>query len=157
LANSPSCPSAPWRLKSGRKRGKALECLMFSEPGFVYFLAEKSKNEALRAHAQWLVERGEDRTAPDCSFCQSAEASIILVHADQSGVGLEPGAYCRACAISMHGNPLPIKFSSAVGWPVRADEKAIARKIRVVYGLPERITAEVAFDFFSAESKSKEE
>lgn len=164
-------PSVPYIIQSGKRKGKALELLMFDDYSFLVWWHRVmkqnvrrnggQKNEAHK-HLEWLFERGENRVATHfCPRCrQQAVAFISVVQSCSGEVSIGQLWTCcdsevcmKIVASEAFDKPqyfIPLKFSSMNKFASRYYQRQVAGLLRWAFDLPDRLTRQRAFDFFSA-------
>ncbi len=168
-------PNKPYIFQSGKREGKALEVLMFNEPGFIPWqlnLIRKRKNgsnkNALEKHLEWLIAKGETREPQMiCPQCNKERVEYFSVRYSYDGrdFSISPAytccdsARCTEKLKAMAGGRGPhffrIRWSSITRVTTRkSDQKRVADVFRHIFNLPygkgSRLTAEKAFEFFSS-------
>lgn len=140
---------------------------MFSDYPWLRFMLDRldetnSPNpNRLHRHLGWLLEQGETRQPKMiCHFCNERPVSYFSIYQSYGG-GISIGLHytccdekrCRRELDSLAaGTPIElheIKFSSILHLKLKADQKALAKMFRDIFGLPGRLSAEAAFDFFN--------
>lgn len=162
-------PSGPYVIQSGKRRGRALEMLMFEDYAFLrWFLnykldgnAKTQNKNILHRHLEWLMERGEDRQpvliCPQCGKRPVKYFSVVYSCDGDISIGPEytccDEARCQETltemALEKPCRLLPIKFSSLLQFPHKTDQRRLARLFRSVFGLSGRLTKNQAFRFFA--------
>lgn len=158
--------SAPYVIKSGKKAGESLEHMMFTDyPWMDYMFRRLESTQAANPnlfHRQlkWLMGRGENRipTMP-CPICNISPVAYMWMAFESYGMEAHwQMSCCRqlGCIQDLRertegrGEIVVPKFSLFLR--KREDSRAtILRVFRDIFGLPPRITQQVAFEFFSRE------
>lgn len=161
-------PSGPYVIQSGKRRGKALEMLMFENYAFLrWFLVHKlnsnktQNKNSLHRHLEWLVEQGESRqptlVCPQCG--QGPIKYFSVVYNYDGDVSIDSGYTCcdktecrealAKMALEKTCQLLPIRFSSLLRFSNKSDRRRATKLFRQVFGLPERLTRNEAFRFFA--------
>lgn len=121
---------------------------------------QRPKNELHRA-LESLLEQGEHlRCQRKCPFCRQFHVSrfLVIYIADGDDFALDPDSVCcvsRDCARQLieraegkHGELKPIRFSTIAEFGHPVDQWRVGKFLRLLFDLPERLTAEQAQDFF---------
>jgi hypothetical protein len=168
---STETPPRPYVFKSGKRKGKAAEVLMFQDYSFLHWMLRKLNSENpnrrnnLHEHLEWLFKAGENRsTKKICPHCQAKKVEFFSVrrsfYARDFSIGLEytccANSDCmdklRAWSAEKEPEFLPFKWSALNDFEYKGDiERVINRLFKPVFGLPKRMTRKTAFDFFSEE------
>jgi hypothetical protein len=160
-------PGGPYVIQSGKRKGKSMELLMFHDYPFLdWWIGHMNKEtrgskSRLHQHLEWLMARGEDRkTRKTCPQCGKSPVEFFSsLGNDQFGYSIYPiytccgRTLCRLNLLSQAAgaSPLfyPVKFSSIMNYRKKFDQEMVVKLLRAVYGLPSRLTAKIAFEFFS--------
>lgn len=160
-------PVGPYFFKSGERAGKTAEYFMFLDyPIILYMLGKMKKpkpevKNKLHKHLEWLVRQGENREVKKiCPQCHDRKIKYFSVLGnDKYGYSFGENYTCcdnnecKQKLISMAGGKTPtlyaVKFSSILKFQIKQDQKLVVRLLRDLFGLPKKITADVAFEFFS--------
>jgi len=159
-------PIGPYRIKSGKRKGKVLELLMFNDYSFLLWMFQKlervskgGKNE-LHLHLEWLIKKGETRqpkiTCPQCGKRPVRYFSVVYERGGDFSIG--PYYTCcedpkciyelRAQALDKSPQFLPFYFSVIKNFQLKFDQKRIANLFLEVFELPKPLTRKIAFKFF---------
>lgn len=163
-------PDGPYVIQSGKRKGEALELLMFRNYGFLVWwfkeLNKKMKSDKknrLHKYLEWLLQQGENRPIQKlCRFCQKRLIAYLSVLGDDIG-GYSMGIYYSCCgdenckkqlvSLALEKFPmfLPIKFSSILTFRRKSDQKQFANLLKEVFQINKgKLTRDKAFQFFSA-------
>jgi hypothetical protein len=154
-------------LQSGKKTGKSIEQLMFSDYGWLVYmrgLLNRSKpatKNRMHQHIEWALERGQTRKPTKmCPQCGKDPVTYF------SYLGNEKYGYSMSSAYTCCGNKecmrqlraqgiekvptfLPITFSSITHFQLKHDQKQVAALLKDCFMLPKRVTKELLFAFFN--------
>lgn len=161
-------PNGPYVIKSGKRKNKALEVLMFNDYGFLRwhyselerkYSSNRGRNNYHR-HLIWVLRRGENRQPKmDCPICGENRLEYFSVRysrgTDLFSVGPQHTS-CESCkgkiANRSSGGDLRLyqpKFSNIVKiTSKKGDQKRIADLYRSIFKLEGRLTKQKAFNFF---------
>ncbi len=156
-------PVGPYIIKSGKRKGKSLEGLMFREPSFLSRqlrrIDEKSrenrKKNQMELHLEWLRERGENRQAQrPCPQCGKRPVRYFSVRYSVGGGFSASPAYtaCEKCVQEIENyntRIYPFRFSVIRSFSVKADQKIIADIFVWAFNLKSPLRKEALFKFFS--------
>lgn len=159
-------PKSFYVFVSGKNKGGVAELYMFGKYSLLAWILRKAREEwsgkreknSLHKHLEWLLLQGETRqTKVICPFCgQNTVKFFSVLRRD-----FYPGAICcgngecRNALRSESGEKwlavelLPFKFSSMLRFRLEPDQRKLARLFKMAFRLPERLTREDAFKFFS--------
>lgn len=169
-------PAGPYVIQSGKRKGKSVEVMMFTDYPFLawwlkkmekeYVAGASNKNRAHR-HVEWLLEQGENRmTVAICPQCRQVQVECFsVVHSASGEMSFGPcwtscnSSACRhALESEAIGKPIeffPFKFS-VMGIKKFSQvyyQSALGILFRKVFGLPcgngRVLTPRRAFEFFS--------
>lgn len=167
MAEDEFIPNAPYVFRSGNRREKSLEILMFQDYGFLKWYLNKldsmrgKRKNLLHQHLDWLVRQGENRTAKAlCQKCGHERPIRIFSAWGSERYGYMINLFYACCGrpeckemleTQEFGKPffLPLKFSSILRFRRKTDQQSVVHLLRTAHQLPERLTAESAFRFFS--------
>lgn len=173
MPNKSYDPTEPYVYQSGKRKGKYMEYLMFTDYAFLKWhlqTIEKEqkghqKNE-LHLHLEWLLHQGENRhprmICPHCRKRTVQYFSLIQSSFDRSiSVGTnftccdDPKceAIIESYAFGHNYLLLPIKFSSITVAEHKQDQKKIGQLLHRIFCLPDRISPKELFSFFSDEEQ----
>jgi len=160
-------PSGPYVIKSGKRKGKSLENLMFDDFLFLRWFLDVlnkkhqggQKNEMHR-HLEWLMHQGTNRKpvmlCPQCGQRPVTRFSMIRY---SSGISIGTiytccdNDHCKdeidAMAISHTYQLYPFSFAVLKTINVKFDCKELTDLFRKAFGLEGRLTKEKAFAFFA--------
>lgn len=158
--------SAPYIIGSGKKAGKSLEHMMFTDYSWLdYMLRRLESTEAnnpnlFHRHLKWLMGQGENRipTMP-CPVCNVSPVAYMWMAFESYGMEAHWQMTCcrgLGCIESLRersegrGQIVVPKFSLFLN-KCEDSRATILRVFRDVFELPSRITQRVAFEFFSRE------
>lgn len=160
-------PRESYVIQSGKKAGKSIEQLMFSDYGWLMYmknlLNEKSaaaKNK-LHKHIEWALAQGETRSpkmlCPQCN--KNPVSHFSYLGSERFGYSMSAAYTCcndekcisRLSSQGIEKVPtfLPIAFSSITHFTNKQDQKRVSEILRDCFNLPKRLTKEVLFTFFS--------
>ncbi len=168
LCLAPYNPTGPYTIQGGKREGKALELLMFEDyPFLCWFLHQlnsrvrKEKNK-LHQHLEWLIGQGENRPLLErkCQYCGQRPITLFSI------LGTEEFGYSMGLCYTCCSDPLCMEvlqdevagkavmflspcFSNILSFHHKSDQRQFARLLRSFYGLPQRLTRQCAFEFFS--------
>ncbi|MBU4348352.1 hypothetical protein KJ671_02550 [Patescibacteria group bacterium] len=154
-------PSGPYIFKTGKRKGKSLEELMFENYSWLDYmlknmnsnLKEFSKLNSFHLHLRWLMARGEDRVSTQSCFCCLSKRVEFFAYSyrEKKYFTACEDVICRG-KILAKANSRPLKFSSILefSYPSRL---FIAKFLREMF-LPccKKLTADELFKFFSAQN-----
>lgn len=163
-------PTKPYVIKGGKRKGKALELLMFNDYGFLRWHLAKikkmksgtGKNE-YEKHLEWLLKRGEDRKPKMiCPICGEKRVQYFSIRRSRGGYdfSISPSYTCcekEECRSKLRakalGGPVQLvrpKFSNILRYAkLKRDRKRIADLYKEIFMLPTtRLTRKRAFQFF---------
>lgn len=159
-------PNGPYIIGSGKRAGKALELLMFSDYYFLQWhfdqleerLSSGSSRNIYHRHLGWLLNRGENRRVPmACPSCNTKPIKLLSIRGvERFGYSMHQSFSCcddEECITRIYTEKqmyLPVKFSSILNFRLKSDQKQFVNVLRDVFGLIGRLTKEKAFDFFRA-------
>ena len=172
LTQAPYQPVSPFRIQTGKRAGKNLEVLMFQPSGYDFLwwwlgehnakLTQNSRKNALHRRLEWLLAQGENRPVPKlCPMCkQEPIAFISVVGYAEAGYSMGPEYACctelecrrRLEAIPWADTPyflIKPRFSFILWFENKVGREQFVRLLRQIFKLPSRITAQVAFEFFT--------
>ncbi len=161
-------PNGPYVLGSGKRKGQALEVLMFQDYGWLRwmycFLKKKFsyKKNNFHQHLEWLLNQGESR-APimPCPHCGKREVQFFSVLYSKNGNDFSVGMRYTCCdsnecisrvrRMAIEKNPvfLPFKFSSLSQFSLKADKRRIIVLFKKAFDLPNKVDRQTAFQFFN--------
>lgn len=158
---------------SERFRGKFLETMFFTAPGYIYikrFLLETLvrprymntifgrtvhdyRATSLYRRAKALYDVGESLTSPrKCKMCGGTATHFVAEGSESDGyVFPPPELYCEhhQPARDARRHVLPIKFSIVATFGHSGDQRRCMTHIRWLLGLDKRMTLEKAIAFFA--------
>ncbi len=160
-------PRESYVIQSGKKEGKSVEQLMFSDYGWILFMKNlydkknaRIKND-LQKHVEWTLAQGKSRIPKMiCPQCNKKTVSFFsYLGSERFGYSMSAAYTCcddkecvsRLSAQGIEKVPtfLPITFSSITHFNNKQDQKRVAEILKHCFGLPKRLTKEVLFTFFS--------
>ncbi len=163
-------PSSPYKFESGKNKGKFAEMLMFSNPGLLKFMLNKlneknyiTKNK-LHIHLEWLLARGEDRIHnKQCRICRKEYAKYFSVryssYRSVPSFGTEY-IFCRKCKDTYRNLEGRVRFFE-FKWSLleevssnKFDQRELVKFYREIFDIPTRLSAKLAFAFFSAKTQT---
>jgi len=153
--------------QSGKRAGKAIELLMFTDYDFLIWLLRKLDRESgstkntLHLHLEWLIQKGENRqTKMICPQCKKQPVKFFSVRYAGDLFSIGSSYTCckkeeciekvRAMAAGKWPELLPFRFSVMGNFRLKADKRRIGILFRRVFGLPNPLTREAAFEFFNS-------
>lgn len=168
-------PNGPYIFQSGKRQGKILELLMFSNPGFLVWLLNEYHNKqtknknSLHLHLEWLLQQGETRKAKMlCPFCGKKRVELLsIIRSSSTGYySIDAGFSCcnsDTCKKTLASMALrhpqtfaPIKFSTVIKSTIPGNRKLILKAFRKIFGLSGRsfgkLTRQKAFEFFKGKA-----
>ncbi len=160
-------PDGPYVIQSGKHAGQVLELLMFRDYPFLSFMLKRlkghfwKKKNKFHLHLEWLMQGGENRQpkmiCPQCKKQTVEYFSIIYGHS--GGFSISPLYTCcgqekckeqlRAMALGKPQRLMPFRSSTIKRFSTIAGRKEVVGLYKRVFGLPERLTRQVAFEFFN--------
>ncbi len=157
-------PSQWYVIQSGKRKGEALELLMFKDYHFLCWFKEnklkggKNKNK-LQLHLEWLLRQGETRqTKMLCPFCKSEPVKYFSVAYSFNDFSVGSGYTCcrkKECIESLRGMAmgkpvtlLEFKFSNLRRFNKTDARTRISELYRKAFGLDKPLTRKRAFQFF---------
>ena len=168
LFEEPKDPATdgPYRMKTGKKVGKCLELLVINEYSWVNYVVGRfrhdniGRNNSFFDRAVQLLEKAEDRQPKMlCPHCEQKPVKYFSVlGTDKFGYSVGPAYTCcgsKDCLDKVYsmaaGKPpqfYEFKFSVLSLFRHKADRRQIVELFKIVFGLPKRLTAQFAFEFF---------
>lgn len=160
-------PEEPYVIASGQKAGKAVDLLMFQDFHYLYRLLKKMndgkpvRKNRLHEHLEWLMERADTRPVKMiCPCCRKKPAKYFSVLGSSSGefsmshtfTCCEDDGCRKHLASQAAGNApdfLPLNFFSILKFSSSYYQKKVVEVLRTAYGLPKRISSQIAFNFFA--------
>lgn len=159
-------PTGPYVFQSGKKRGKAIEQVMFEDYGYLRFLLNKAqqgvkkggKKNKMHLHLEWLLARREDRKVEKlCPHCRQRPIRYISVLGEgRYGYSMGPAFTCcdkEKCKQKLITEKTPMflepKFSKALVFSKKTDQKQFLGVLKQLFGL-QRVTKEAAHELFKA-------
>lgn len=159
-------PKEPYVFKSGKRKGKVVELLMFTDYGFLSWLHNKISNKRkgvkknqLEKHLEWILKQGETRKPKmDCPICGQNKIKLFSVIRGYNDFSMSAGySCCENCKQKLKGyaagkmiHLFEPKFSNIKNIAItKGDQKRISQTYRTIYKLPTRLTRKRAFEFFS--------
>ncbi len=153
-----------YEFKSGKRKGKVLELLMFEDYNFLHWFYHnkikggKEKNR-LERHLEWLLSRGEDRQpkmlCPQCNEEPVKYFSVLHSFNDFSIGTFYTCCEKKECKERLRGMAAgksitlyQFKFSILRRFN-KTDAKRVAELYKRVFQLPKPLRREVAYKFFS--------
>lgn len=167
MACKPYKPDGPYVIQSGKRKGQAVENIMFIDYSWLRWMYDllKSKSQGgnknlFHLHLEWLLGRGETRESKiECPVCGKRKAKFFSVRysGDDFSIG---GQYiccedesCISEIRGMGGEQIPtlypFRFSVLRNFRRKIDQKRIIELFKKVFCLPERIDRKRAFQFFN--------
>lgn len=163
-------PTEPYVIKSGKRKGKSLEVLMFNDYSFLRWHLSKIRKERkgnqpmneYQRHLEWLMIQGESRQ-PEmvCPICGTRKVKYFSVRYSKGtkrfSIGLNYTVCDRKKCQEMlkgaaFGNPIQLlkpKFSNITKISrLRCEQKRITNLYREIFNLQGRLTKKKAFEFF---------
>jgi len=156
----------PYAFQSGKHQGKAMELMMFDDYGWLVWFFNKLNSEsqtgknAAHRHLEELLEKGENRQPKKvCLQCGRKPVKYFSVFWGYDGA-FSAGTHYTCCedekckqalreeAAGNHIEFLPFKFSTMRRFYSKADKRRITDLFKKVFELPERLTRQVACQFF---------
>lgn len=162
-------PTGPYCFKTGKRAGKCIEKLMFDNYTYLVWqmkeITKKPNNfkNELHEHLEWLLKKGEDRQPKMvCPQCGQKPVKYFSIITSYCGISVRKDFTCcgsSGCqtkllgmAAGNHAKLEPFKFSVLQRLATNIDRKQLLGVYREAFDLPNRITKEIAFQFFSEES-----
>ena len=156
--------SAPYIIRSGKKTGKSLENMMFTDYPWVDYMFKRLEStqaanpNLFHRHLKWLMVQGENRIPTmSCPICNNSPVAYMWMAYESYGMEAHWQMTCcrqLACIENLRertegrGEIVVPRFSLFLG--KREDSRStILRVFKDIFELPSRITQGVAFDFFS--------
>lgn len=160
-------PRESYVIQSGKKKGKSVEQLMFSDYGWLMYMKgvlnkkSASAKNTLHKHIDWVLAQSKSRVpkmlCPQCN--KKPVAYFSYLGFEQFGYSMSATYTCcnddkcrsRLAAQGIEKMPtfLPIAFSSIAHFTNKQDQKRVAEILKQCFNLPKRLTKEVLFTFFS--------
>ena len=163
----PYIPNGPYMFQGGKNQGKSVEIMMFTNYGLLRYMFSKMKESnpvvknKLHLHLEWVLTQGENRTAKNiCRVCRERPVKCFSI-LGTAKYGYSIGSHfacceesdCRSALVSEAAGTaplfLPIRFSSIMKFGIKSDQRQFVKALRSVFQLPERLTKEMVFQFFS--------
>ena len=163
-------PKEPYVIQSGKRKGKALEVLMFNDYSFLRwhfskiekrYSSDKGRNDYHR-HLIWLLKRGENRQPKmTCPVCGEDKVSHFSVRFSRGTRRFSIGSRYTCCKSTSCQKMIRAgtfgdnvyfyepKFSNVVKiTKMKGEQKRITDLYRQIFNLEGRLTREKAFQFF---------
>ena len=161
-------PSGPYIFKSGKRIGRSVEAMMFTDYSLINWMRNKriaagGLPDALHRHLNWIFKRDEELQAPNiCSFCQARPVRLFSARGDSSfGYSMGSEYVCcadRDCIAALSkGDPkvriVPLKFSSTLHFSLRSDQRQVGELLKGIF-LPDmgRLNPQRIFELFRSMS-----
>ena len=160
-------PTGSYVLQSGKKAGKSIEQLMFSDYGWLVYMRDllnKSQpfvKNRMHRHIEWALEHGQTRKAKKmCPQCGKNPVTYFSYLGNEKyGYSMSSAYTCcddkecmrqlRAQGIEKTPTFLPIIFSAITNFRLKHDQKQVANLLKDCFMLPKRMTKEMLFAFFN--------
>lgn len=161
-------PEGPYVFKSGDRKGRSLECLMFSDYPFLnwyydaHFSASSGNKNELHRHLEWILARGNDRIpkilCPQCGIRQVRKYSVVnLGFNNEISVGYKyTSCNHQDCIDTLLSSELfqqialySFKFKYLLKFKAPSNLKKVVELYKTVFLLPSRISGKIAFEFFN--------
>lgn len=167
-------PTDPYIIQSGKKQGQSVEKLMFTDYGWLVFIAKKfdkmasQKKNRLHKHIEWILVQGEKcATRTICPQCdQRPVAYFSVLGSRRTGYSISNLHTCCtdiACKkklvaqdIGKKPELMPLKFSSIRRFALKNDQKRVAKILKECFGLPRQLTKKILFDFFATQNRAQD-
>jgi hypothetical protein len=167
-------PTEPYIIQSGKKQGQSVEQLMFTDYGWLTYMASKfdkmapQKKNRLHKHIEWVLTKGEKCTpqmiCPQCD--QRSVAYFSVLGSRRTGYSMSciytccNDTICKKQLISrgIEKTPtlLPLKFSSIKRFSLKHDQRQVVALFKKCFNLPRRLTKNVIFDFFASQNRTRD-
>ncbi len=158
-------PTFAYVIKSGKRQGKSLESIMFTDYGLLLFMKKKmsgsscEKRNEIDLHLDWLLQKGEDRKPRLlCPHCKQRVVKYFSVRRSPLGE-MSIGTYytcCEQCkeelsAISWDSSLefRKFKFSELTHFHSKKEKQAVVELFKKVFILSCPLSKKKLFEFFS--------
>ncbi len=158
-------PNSCWRIKSGKKKGKLLEGLMFDNYTWLLWmlnfrnnrLGEGSRKDNFHLHLERLIQRGEEiKPSEICPQCDQRRVKYMSVLTSTSGMSAYPAFTCcdnTECVDKLRWQATrepqfyPLKFSVIKRFGNRTDQGMISNVLKWSFEI-EKLTEKSLFELF---------
>ena len=163
----PYQPAGPYQFQTGKREGRSADVLIFTDPGKLSWMLQEMQKKSqggknrLHLHLEWLFQQAETRQPTMlCPQCKQGPVTQFSLYSNRFGISVGTSYTCcdekeciekvQAMAFGKGLSFLPFKWSEAMSFHNKADQRQVLNLFRSVFELPQRLTAQKAFEFFAS-------